>query len=209
MISRKNIGLLALLMPLWCLSVYLIMSGLRPEYSHLTKAISELGSLDAPHMWFWNIFGYIIPGLAIALLGTGLNHEFTQPLREAFIPSAALVCSGLLMALSGVFPGDFENRSSTTMIVHTVGSLGSFVAFLVAGFWFPKIFRSLPHWRWVSWPSLLLVIASIVTGLLRSGAAPGLGQRLGFICFFLWVGLVGFALWRSDTRVSAGSYGGS
>ncbi len=203
MISRKSIGLIALVTPLWFLTVYLIMSALRPEYSHLTKAISELGSVDAPNMWFWNVLGYILPGLSIALLGVGLNREFSRVHRRAIIPAAALVCSGLLMTLSGIFPGDFENRSSTTMIVHAIGSLGSFVAFLVAGFWLPKLFRSVPQWRWVMWPSLILVIGSIVTGLLRSGAAPGLGQRLGFACFFLWIGLVGFALWRSGHRASA------
>lgn len=197
---RKSIGLIALVTPLWFLAVYLIMSGLRPEYSHLTKAISELGSIGAPKMWVWNVFGYVLPGLSIALLGIGLNREFGQTYRTAMTPTAALVCSGLLMSLSGVFPGDFENRSSITMIIQMIGSIGSFVAFLVAGFWLPQLFRSAPQWRWVVWPSLILVIGSIVTGFLRSGAAPGLGQRLGFACFFVWIGLVGFALWRSGHR---------
>jgi hypothetical membrane protein len=199
MISRKNIGLIAVVTPFWFLAVYLIMSSRRPEYSHLTKAISELGSLDAPNRWFWNILGYILPGLAIALLGVGLKRDFAPAGRRASIPSHALVASGLLMAMSGVFPGDFENRASTTMILHTVASLGSFAAFLVAGFGLPKLFRSRESWRWVAVPSLALVVASIVTGLLRSGAAPGLGQRLGFACVFLWIGLVGCALIRSNS----------
>ncbi|MBM4007125.1 MAG: DUF998 domain-containing protein [Planctomycetes bacterium] len=115
----------------------------------------------------------------------------------------ALAASGLLMAMSGIFPGDFVHRTSATMFLHTVGSLGSFVAFLVAGFWLPTFFRSRPDWHWVSWPSLALVIGSIVTGLLRSGRSPGLGQRLGFACFFLWVGLVGFGLFRANSRPNA------
>ena len=59
---RKIIGATALATPFWFLTVYLIMSSIRPEYSHLTKAISELGSLDAPSLWYWNVLGYIIPG---------------------------------------------------------------------------------------------------------------------------------------------------
>ena len=199
MISRKNIGLIALITPFWFLTVYLVMSGRRPEYSHLTKAISELGSLDAPNRWFWNVLGYILPGLAIALLGVGLKREFAPASRHTSIPAFALVASGLFMTMSGVFPGDFENRTSTTMILHTVCSLGSFAAFLVTGFWLPKIFRSHESWRWVAWPSLTLVVASVVAGFLRSGAAPGLGQRLGFAFVFAWVGLVGYALVRSNS----------
>ena len=200
MIAQRKIGLIAVFTPLWFLVIYLAMSGMRPEYSHLTKAISELGSLDAPHKWVWNTLGYILPGLAVALLGTGLRRESSFAGREARIPLAALVASGILMSLSGVFPGDFENRTSATMILHAAGSIGSFVAFLVAGFWLPNLFRKHEQWRWTVWPSLVLVVGSIVTGFLRTGSAPGLGQRLGFACFFLWVGLVGFAMVRGQRR---------
>jgi hypothetical membrane protein len=52
------------------------MSSLHPNYSHFTKAISELGSLDAPNLWVWNIGGYILPGVAVSLLGLGLARHF-------------------------------------------------------------------------------------------------------------------------------------
>jgi hypothetical protein len=83
------------------------------------------------------------------------------------------------------------------MILHTIGALGTFVEFLVAGFWYPAIFRKRPDWRWLVWPSLALVLLSIATGFLRSGQAPGLGQRLGFACFFVWIGLAGIGLVKS------------
>ena len=203
MLTRRTIGLIATLTPVWFLTVYLVMSSRRPEYSHLTKAISELGSLDAPNLWAWNVLGYILPGLEVALLGVALNRELSGLGKSAGIPTMALAASGLLMAFSGIFPGDFVNRSSLTMVLHTIGSLGSFVVYLIAGFGLPPIFRSRPSWQWVAWPSLVLVIASIVTGFLRTGQAPGLGQRLGFACFFLWIGLVGFALYRANTRGDA------
>jgi hypothetical membrane protein len=182
--------------PVWFAAVYLILAGLRPEYSHLTKAISELGSLDAPRAWVWNLGGYIIPGAVVSLLGFGLGRHFV---RQAGIRLAswALIASGLLMALSGVFPGDFENRTSFTMLMHSLGSLGSFVAFLLGAFALPSIWRRSAPWRPLTWPALALVLGSILTGFLRSGEAPGLGQRLGFGCFFLWVALVGYGLYRN------------
>jgi len=49
--ANRQIGILAMVVPVWFTAVYLILAGLRPEYSHLTKAISELGSVDAPRAW--------------------------------------------------------------------------------------------------------------------------------------------------------------
>ena len=197
MISRKSIGVVAIVTPFWFLAVYLVMAGLRPDYSFLTKAVSKLGSVYAPHRWWWNVLGYILPGLAIALLGVGLKSEFSDTSRYAWIPAIALAASGLFMVMSGVFPGNFVNRAAITMILHAAGSLGSGVAFFIAGFWFPIYFRKRETWRWLTWPSLALVLAAIATGFLRSGATPGLGQRLTFTCFLLWIGLSGFGLARS------------
>lgn len=198
MFSRKAMGVAAVVTPFWFLAVYLVMAGLRPDYSVLHKAISELGSAGAPHAWFWNVLGYILPGLAVALLGLGLKAEFSGVRRSANVPGWALVASGLFMVLSGVFPGDFVHRGATSMFVHTVGAFGTYVAFLVAGFWLPALFRTREAWQWVTRPSATLVVAPIATGFVRSSTMPGLGQRLTFACCFLWVGLVGFALVRSQ-----------
>lgn len=195
--SQRIIGIAAVVIPLWFLALYLIMSGMRPEYSHASNAISELGSLDAPNLWAWNIFGYCLPGLVIALLGTGLVREFSPLSSVASIPFVALIASGLFLALSGVFPANMADFESVTTVVHIIGSNGCFVAFLAAGFWLPFCFRKRIAWHWLAWPSLVLVVGSIVSGFLRSGETSGIGQRLTFACFFLWVALIGFALLRS------------
>lgn len=202
MISQRTIGFAAVFAPLWFLAIYLLMSNMRPEYSHFNDAISELGSLDAPNLWGWNIFGYILPGLVIVLLGTGLKREFSPLSRVATIPYAALMASGLFMALSGVFPANMSDFGSATTLIHIIGSTGCIIAFLAAGFWFPFCFRKRIAWHWLAWPSLALVVGSIVAGFLRSGDTGGVGQRLTFACFFLWVALVGFALLRTNKRAN-------
>lgn len=195
-LSIRTIGILAAAIPFWFLLCYLGMSTVRADYSHFTKAISELGSLDAPNGWMWNVGGYMIPGGVVALLGWGVGNRLRGQ-KGIGVSSYALIASGLLMLLSGVFPGDFENRTSFTMIMHAIGSFGGFLGFLVSGLTLPWVLRRIPVWRSYAWPSLALVLLSIVTGFLRSGNAPGIGQRLGFACFFAWVGLIGFALARS------------
>jgi hypothetical membrane protein len=193
---QRLTGIAAACVPFWFLAVYLVMSGARPEYSHLTKAVSELGSLDAPHRWAWNLLGYMLPGLVVAALGLAIGRDFARDYRTVRVPAVALTASGLFMLLSGIFPGDFEHRQSPTMILHAIGSLGSYAAFLVAGFWLPVYFQRRPAWRSIVWPTLALVLGSIASGVLRSGSAPGLGQRIGFACFFAWIGIVGFTLMR-------------
>jgi hypothetical membrane protein len=196
---NRKIGLLAMIVPVWFTGIYLILSTLRPEYSHLHKAISELGSVGAPRAWMWNLLGFILTGIAVALLGLGIGTRFAKE-SGARVPAWALVASGLFMALSGVFPGDFENRTSMTMSVHAVGSVGSFVVFLVAAFSLPRVLGRFREWRPFVWPSLALAGGSIVTGFLRTGSAPGLGQRLGFACFLLWVAVVGYALYCDPAK---------
>ena len=71
--SNRTIGILAIAIPFWFALIYFVMSSVRADYSHATKAISELGSLDAPNRWVWNIGGYVIPGVVIALLGAGIS----------------------------------------------------------------------------------------------------------------------------------------
>ena len=202
LLTPRRAGLLAVLTPVWFWAVYAVMVALRPDFSHLTDAVSELGSLGAPRAWVWNVLGYVLPGLAIGALGLGLRRAFADD-RRVRLPAYAVVASGLFLALSGVFPGDFVDRDAPTMVAHLLGSVLSYVAFLVAGFALPRVLRARPGARWAAWPSLALVVLSLATGFLRSGEAPGLGQRLTFLCFFLWVGLVGLVLLRGERRPEA------
>jgi len=48
------------------------MAAMRSDYSHLHQAISELGSLGAPWMMVWNVFGFFGPGLLLAGFGWNL-----------------------------------------------------------------------------------------------------------------------------------------
>ncbi len=178
------------------------MSSVRPEYSHATKAISELGSLDAPNLWAWNIGGYILPGLCIALLGVVLARHFRGKKGGTWV-SLPLIGSGLSMAMSGVFPGDFDNRTSATMILHATGAIGSFIAFLVCGFAAPALLRRHSAWRAYAWPSLTIVILSIVSGFVRSDNAPGIGQRIGFALFSMWIALIGVGLFRNSRAATS------
>lgn len=86
---------IGLSIPIIFWTTYGVLSSLRPEYSFKTKAISELGSVDAPHLWFWNVFGYILPGILISIYSYGLHREITGNRGNKW-PLISFIFSGFL-----------------------------------------------------------------------------------------------------------------
>lgn len=165
----------------------LTMALLRTDgYSHLTKAVSELGSLDAPHWQVFNLLGYVLPGLLIGAFAWGLSTNFASGFALR-LPFALLAASGLLLALSGIFPMDMAHRLAPGSLVHQVGALGSGLAWLLSAFILGRPLRRNPAWAGLVRPLLGLVWATIALILLVgtvSPATPGLGQRVAFAGYF-------------------------
>lgn len=172
--------------PVMFFITYIILAGLRPEYSMYYKAVSELGDVDAPYRWWWNVFGYILPGLLVS--GWAFRqHPILVTGGGGRLALWGLITSGLMMALSGIFPGDFENRQSITMLLHSVGSFGSYVGFLMAAFVYPRV--AAPIWqpmlrraRWMAW-------LSVAAGSWPMWVPeyPAIGQRVVFACYWSWM----------------------
>jgi hypothetical membrane protein len=186
--TNKQYAMAGLLAPAVFAITYFIMAGRRPEYSFMTKAISELGSLDAPNKWIWNVFGYIVPGLLISVFSIGLHQHITGG-KGSKVPLAGIFLSGVFMAISGIFPGDFDNKASSSMLLHTLGSFGSYASFLLGAFTYPKEMRKNAYWKGAVLPGLLFTWLSIAFGSwpFLFPHMPALGQRLVFVCYFLWV----------------------
>ena len=82
------------------------------------------------------------------------------------------------------------------MIVHTVGTLGSFVALLVAAAALPRVIRHNGAWRKFLWPFVALAIASVVTGFYAPGNAPWPWSANRVRLLFSVVTLIGHAPYR-------------
>ena len=176
---------------------YFTMASQRPEYSFLTKAISELGSVGAPNQWIWNLLGYIVPGILISIFSFGL-YKNIAPERSSKLPLIGFFFSGLLMAFSGIFPGDFENKRSLTMLLHTIGSFGSYMFFLIGAFSYPKQMQKTPYWADAAKPSLTFVWLTILFGTwpFFFPSFPAVGQRFVFAFYFCWILFHAFKLIR-------------
>lgn len=203
--TNKKYALIGFLAPTIFWTTYFIMANQRIEYSFLTKAISELGSMDAPNKWIWNFLGYIIPGLLITVFSVGLYRSIARD-NGSKLPLYGIFLSGIFMAVSGLFPGDFENRQSTTMLFHTVGSIGSYLFFLVGAFSYPKPMKKTDHWKSVLPWLLLLTWLSILFGIwpFVFTKYPAVGQRIIFLLYFSWITIAAYSLYRKpDTKYEA------
>ncbi|MCE2997464.1 MAG: DUF998 domain-containing protein [Cyclobacteriaceae bacterium] len=195
--TRKTYASIGLASAVLFWTTYLIMSYLRPEYQFLYKAVSELGSVDAPNKWIWNVLGYILPGILISIYSVGLFKDVSANQGNKW-PLIGLAGSGLLMSLAGIFPGDFDNRQSLTMLLHSLGSFGSYVLFLVAAFTFPGRMAQSNYWKASGRPTLAFTWLSILFGSwpFLFPSMPAAGQRLVFLFYFAWIVYTAIKLWQ-------------
>lgn len=195
--SQRSYALCGLAAPVIFVSAIVVFAALRPDYSHLTNAVSELGVFDAPHALAWNLIGFILVGLLIALFGAGLGRATSA---SGGIDSAGLwlIVSGLGFAGAGAFPANMEARfASPWTILHLVMSTVCFVTFIVAAFAFGKRFSRLPAWTGMARISSGTAWLAIASMLLRAmPLMPGVMQRISFGVYLLWVLIMAMALWR-------------
>ena len=192
--SHKITGLFGVLAVILSTSTIIIMAELRSDdYDHLHKAVSELGSWDAPHKWTFNILGYVIPGLLIALFSLGLLKEFKNDNIRSY-PFYCLMFSGLFMVLAGVFPADMANRQSTVTLVHMLGSLGGGIFWLITALTLWWQLKKNANWKNTagfsfSIPFLMIVVMSFIPE-----SAPGLTQRIAFGANYLFILIISIQL---------------
>jgi hypothetical membrane protein len=162
----------------------LALAAMRPDYSHLHQAISELGAVGAPRMWVWNIGGYILPGLLLAAFGWGLVRRFEPGSRWR---AGLLALAGVGLALAGAVPADMDHRQGLQTVVHlAAGSLLSAIAWATG-----LILLSILALRTRADIALscLVALAALVGTFFLYGLwpdTPALVQRISFVVFFGW-----------------------
>lgn len=195
--KNRIYAVIGLSSPILLLTTYFIMGNQRPEYSFLYKLVSELGALDAPNKWIWNIFGYIIPGILISIYSIGLYKSIATK-KSSKLPLIGIFLTGFFLMFSGVFPADMENRSSTTTILHMVGSYGSYLFFLIGTFTYPKLMKANSYWKSSNLPLLTFVWLTIISGTWSwvFPNIPAVGQRITFFFVFAWIAYTAIKLYK-------------
>lgn len=169
------------------ISTIIIMAELRTDgYNHFHKAVSELGSTDAPNRWVFNILGFIIPGLLISVFSFNLLKKFRKlPIKS--YPFYLFILSGLLLTIAGLFPANMENRESMTTIIHYIGAGvgGLFWLLCALTLWWQLKKNNI--WKNTAISTFLVPFVMILAMSFVSAETPGLSQRILFISMYLFI----------------------
>lgn len=159
-------------------------AALRPEYSHMHNAVSELGVLRAPNMLAWNVLGFGLPGLVMLVFGWEIGRR-AKP--NGVVMPALLASTGAGLLLSGIFPADLANRGGLLTQLHIAGSMIGLL-WIPGAVWFcVSVRRSSPAAFWIT----AAVVAALLASILLTDSLPrGLGQRLRFAAVLSWYPLM-------------------
>lgn len=64
--------------PLIFVTVVAILGFIRPDYSHATQLVSELGEPGEPYAMIMNVFGFILFGLSMIPFAVGLHWGISK-----------------------------------------------------------------------------------------------------------------------------------
>jgi len=177
-----------------------VFGALRPSYSHSLNTISELGTLGTPNATLWNIIGFIVPGLLLALAGGVIAHSISR--EQSLLRSLSrllLVLSGLAIAGQGVIPAEMTNGvadiTSPYTRGHFISSLISGAAWAIGALLLIGPMKRSPEWHDRYIVSIVLVSLTLVAPFALRGVLPdGLAQRVGNAIFLMWFVLMSLKL---------------
>ena len=174
---------------------------LRPGYSPLHQAISDLGV--GPVAWLLNIsvvaMGVLLIGCSAAFLRV-LGPTLGDPWR--WVCSGLLAMPGLGMAWAGIF-----TEAPATVTLHWVVSMplvaiGSIAGFLITGI----RLRRLDSWRGIGTYSIAASVMSLALIMVMFGTwtlgIGGLTERVFFLEIMAWYVVVGWRLSNDGSRLN-------
>jgi len=185
--SNNTNGLIGIVTVFMGTLTIIVMAELRTDgYNHFHKAVSELGSIDAPNKWIFNIFGYIIPGILISIFSFNLLKEFrSYPIKS--YPFYLFIFSGLFLTLAGIFPVDMENKQSISSIIHSIGSLGGGICWILCAWTLWWQLKKKHNWKTTAIFTFLIPFIMLIAMSFVSENTPGTSQRIAFAANYLFI----------------------
>lgn len=174
---------------------------LRPGYSHISMAISELVAEGAPNRALLSSL-FLVYNVLLTLFGIGLFLQAGRSTRgrvSGLSGSVALILVGLAGVLMELAfpqePGGTATTFAGTMhfVMAGVASLGTMVAILMLAFWL----RNLPDLKgYVAYSFVSVVIVFLSGGMTAAAMANqspffGVLERVTILTFVVWVFSIG------------------
>lgn len=184
-------------------------AAIRPGYSHVLHAISELSAAGAPNKALmdalFSIYNLLVIAFAVGLYRLAAHH---QEYSAKWTGRWGAVVIGLV-GLSGFamffYPQDPTGTPLTFvgtlhMVFAGVASLGSIAGVLLVAFWFKSIPGLTTYWIYSLVSGLVIFVSGGLTaaGLAGGSAIFGLLERVTIGTFELWLLMVSIKLLRQE-----------
>jgi hypothetical membrane protein len=189
---------------LWASSI-LYVGSLRPDYSHFTQYISELGERGSSTEFTMRYAGFVPTGLMHMAFAASLYAAFRGS-RVAAIGAALLAINGLARIGAGLFPcapGCEGPELPLSQQLHSLSAgIGFFALIGACVLWgiFSRSHRS-PQWLGpfsVGCAALGMVFLLLMMWSADLRAGTGLYERLSSGVLSLWVLVLAAMQWRAD-----------
>lgn len=187
-------------------SASFILGALRPAYSPIVNTISELGAIGTPHAILWNIFGFIVPGILLTIVGIAIAcNVAVGPSLQRTLAAIFLAISGLAVAGQGLMPAAMVNGvadiEAAATRAHFISSLLSGAAWAVGVLLLVGPMKRNTHWSGLRLASIVLVVLTLLASLTLRGTLPdGLAQRVGNSFYCIWFILMSLKLIKLGSR---------
>ncbi len=191
----------------------LVIGALTPGYSHAHHAVSFLGMVGAPLAGWWNVFGFIVPGVlvvvfALSLLGP-LQREAAR--MSARIGVWLLLIAGLAFAGNGVFAFDLSDPGGISSKLHVAMLTLALLGFLPAALALALGLRGCRGWRALVLAGPVIALATMASVAQRMldvvpvlAANAGYAQKVTLALFFAWLALAAVVVLRASRLPMAG-----
>ena len=203
-VTLNKIGILCgILAPVLWASAIFVIGSLRPEYSHLTQYISELGERGGSTEFIMRYAAFVPTGLMHMAFAAFLYVEFrSSPLAK--FAAMLLAINGIARIAAGMFPceiGCALPRLLLSQKLHSLSAGAGFIALIGASVLWGVLFRRYQSLRCLSAYSigsgcLGLVFLSLMSWSSELRACTGLYERLSSGILSLWVLVFAVRLWR-------------
>jgi hypothetical membrane protein len=187
--------------PIAYAAVVAVLGWLRPNYSHASKYMSELGEAGATNAWVMNLAGFGLLGVLIIAFALAL-YRGTEGGWHSRIGAALIAISGAALVGAAVFPRDPSGAEQTSIgMTHYVFSMIAGGGTTLALFALAQAFKGDPRWSDYRGYTLATGIATAILGLALVSAAiegwMGALQRIALAVPLVWMEVISIRLLRT------------
>ena len=212
-VMLHRIGILCgILAPVLWASAIFVSGSLRPEYSHLTQYISELGERGGSTEFIMRYAAFVPTGL-MHMAFSAFLHVAIKGSPLAANAAMLLAINGIARIAAGMFPcevGCALPRLLLSRRLHSLSAGVGFVALIGAAFLWGILFRRYQSLRCVGVYSIVsgclgLVLLALMSWSAELRAGTGLYERLSSGLLSLWVLVFAARLWWLEAYTVAGA----